>query len=214
MNVTDGVHAFLWESYSENNCNTYLLTGEKNVLVDPGHRHLLAHVDRGLEGLGLSRERIDAVLITHAHPDHLEAIGEFAPPALFAMNQEEYELFSRYAAGYMTLPEPDFFLGEGDLAIGDIRLQVILAPGHSPASVCLYWPEKKVLIAGDVVFAQGIGRTDMPGGSGKALMQSIRRLAALDVEYLLTGHGGIVAGKAAVKKNFADIEKTWFPYLR
>jgi glyoxylase-like metal-dependent hydrolase (beta-lactamase superfamily II) len=214
MNVTEGVHAFLWQSYSENNCNAYLLEGEKNILVDPGHRHLLDHVDRGLKDAGLSRDRIDVVLITHAHPDHLESIGDFSPPALFAMNQREYELFNQYAAGYMKLPEPDFFLGEGDLMIGDIRLQVILAPGHSPASVCLYWADKKVLITGDVVFDRGIGRTDMPGGSGKALMQSIRRLADLDVEYLLTGHGGIVAGRDAVRKNFKEIEKTWFPYLR
>jgi len=214
MKVTDGVHAFLWQSYSENNCNTYLLEGEKRVLVDPGHRHLLGHVEQGLKGLGLGRDGIDVVLITHAHPDHLESIGEFAPPALFAMNRDEYELFNRYAAGYMTLPEPDFFLGEGELAIGDIGLQVILSPGHSPASVCLWWPEKKALITGDVVFAQGIGRTDMPGGSAKALMQSIQRLAALDAEYLLTGHGGIVTGRSAVKRNFEEIEKTWFPYLR
>ncbi len=46
------------------------------------------------------------------------------------------------------------------------------------------------------------------------LAESIRRLAALDVEYLLTGHGEIVAGREEVRKNFAEIEKTWFPYLR
>ena len=91
--------------------------------------------------------------------------------------------------------------------------QVLLAPGHSPGSICLYWPDKRVLVTGDVVFNQGIGRTDLPGGNGKLLKESIKKLAALEVEYLLPGHGEIVAGKKSVDANFNIIETQWFGYL-
>ncbi|MDM7935532.1 MAG: MBL fold metallo-hydrolase, partial [Methanothrix sp.] len=66
---------------------------------------------------------------------------------------------------------------------------------------------------GDVVFQQGIGRTDFPGGSGKQLKESIRRIMKLDVEYLLSGHGNIVAGAENVRQNFRIVEEQWFRYL-
>jgi hydroxyacylglutathione hydrolase len=73
--------------------------------------------------------------------------------------------------------------------------------------------EKKVLFTGDVVFSQSIGRTDLPGGSGKQLKESISRLAELDVEVLCPGHGEVVAGRENVKKNFKLIKDFWFSQL-
>ena len=110
-------------------------------------------------------------------------------------------------------PKPAFFLQEGDLTIGNTSLQVFLSPGHSPGSLCFYWPEKKVLFTGDVVFNQSIGRTDLPGGSGKHLKESITKLSGLDVEVLCPGHGDIVTGHEAVKKNFKMIRDFWFNHL-
>ncbi|MRR38188.1 MBL fold metallo-hydrolase, partial [bacterium] len=104
-------------------------------------------------------------------------------------------------------------LQEGDLALGDKSFRIILTPGHSPGSASLYWPEKKALFTGDVVFSQSIGRTDLPGGSGKQLKESISRLAELDVEVLCPGHGDIVAGRENVKKNFKLIKDFWFNQL-
>jgi glyoxylase-like metal-dependent hydrolase (beta-lactamase superfamily II) len=94
-----------------------------------------------------------------------------------------------------------------------LTFQVIQTPGHSPGSVCIYWPDKKVLFTGDVAFNQGIGRTDLPGGDGQELKESIKRISLLDVEYLLSGHGDILSGREKVKANFGDIEEMWFPYL-
>jgi glyoxylase-like metal-dependent hydrolase (beta-lactamase superfamily II) len=88
-----------------------------------------------------------------------------------------------------------------------------MTPGHSPGSLCLYWPDRKVLFTGDVVFFQGIGRTDLPGGNGTELKKSIQRISQLDTEYLLTGHGEILVGKEAIKENFQKIEAYWFNYL-
>jgi len=70
-----------------------------------------------------------------------------------------------------------------------------------------------VLFTGDVVFNGGIGRTDLPGGNGEALKESIRRLSTLDAEYVLSGHGDLVTGKDAVKANFQEIENFWFGYI-
>ncbi|MBV1751067.1 MAG: MBL fold metallo-hydrolase, partial [Desulfarculus sp.] len=107
----------------------------------------------------------------------------------------------------------DIILDEGELTLGEETLQVIHTPGHSPGHVCLYWPTHKVLIAGDLVFAQGVGRVDFPGGSGEQLKDSIKKVAALDIELVLPGHGPIVKGKEQVDKNFALIEKFYFPML-
>ena len=90
---------------------------------------------------------------------------------------------------------------------------MLVTPGHSPGSICLYWPDRKVLFTGDVVFNQSIGRTDLPGGSSGDLKKSIIRLSKLDVEYLLTGHGEMVTGREKVQENFHMIQDYWFNYL-
>ena len=64
-----------------------------------------------------------------------------------------------------------------------------------------------------MVFSQGIGRTDLLGGDGGLLKESIKRLAALDAEYLLPGHGEMLSGRENVKANFKMIEDYWFNYL-
>jgi hydroxyacylglutathione hydrolase len=100
--------------------------------------------------------------------------------------------------------EPDFVLAEGDRRIGDTTIEVIATPGHSPSSLCFYWPDRRALFTGDVIFSQRIGRTDLPGGSGKLLKESIQRLSTLDVDCLLPGHGAPVAAPDAVRENFRD----------
>ena len=213
MKIIDGLYGFIWQSPSENNCNSYLIDGAKKILVDPGHRHLFQHVKRGLAQIETTPEQIDVVLVTHGHPDHLEMVGSFGPATLWAMSRIDYEFVMKYIGSHMDFPAPAFFLQEGDLTLGDKTFRVILTPGHSPGSVCLFWPEKKVLFTGDVVFSQSIGRTDLPGGSGKQLKESISRLAELDVEVLCPGHGDVVAGRENVKKNFKLIKDFWFNQL-
>ena len=213
MKIIEGLYGFIWQSPSENNCNSYFIDGAKKILVDPGHRHLFQHVKRGLAQIETTPEQIDVVLVTHGHPDHLEMVGSFGPATRWAMSRIDYEFVMKYIGSRVDFPAPAFFLQEGDLALGDKSFRVILTPGHSPGSVCLYWPEKKALFTGDVVFSQSIGRTDLPGGSGKQLKESISRLAELDVEVLCPGHGDIVAGRENVKKNFKLIKDFWFNQL-
>jgi glyoxylase-like metal-dependent hydrolase (beta-lactamase superfamily II) len=213
MKILDGLYGFIWQSASENNCNSFFVDGAKKILIDPGHRHLCQHVKSGLAQIETTPEQIDVVLVTHGHPDHLEMVGSFGPSTRWAMSRIDYEFVMKYISSPVEFPKPAFFIQEGDLTLGDKTFQAILTPGHSPGSISLYWPEKKVLFTGDVVFSQSIGRTDLPGGSGKQLKESISRLAELDVEVLCPGHGEVVAGRENVKKNFKMIRDVWFSQL-
>ena len=222
MELPPNLHAFVWTAAGANNCNTYLLrAAEKNILVDPGHAALFDHVRHGLASLGLAPEDIDLIIGTHAHPDHIEAVRLFArPPALFTLHAAEWQLVEEAAphlrAALNFDPEGltlDFFLTEGELTVGDIDLQVFHTPGHAPGAVTLFWPQERALLTGDLIFRGGLGRADLPGGDGRKLKESIRRMATLDVDWLLPGHGDIIRGAEAVRANFAGVERTWFDYI-
>lgn len=217
MKILDNLYAFIWRNPQANNCNSYLIRGSKNILIDPGHLHLFDHVRLGLLDLNVTLDQIDLVMITHGHPDHLEAAQLFKEPTAVTISQAEADFIKAWAGRYGWNSDQGlkaaFFLQEGDLRIGDRTFQVLATPGHSPGSFCLYWPEEKALFAGDVIFNQGIGRTDLPGGDGALLKESIHRLAGLDIEYVLSGHGEVIQGRKAVKENFRMIENTWFNFL-
>ncbi|MBU3744379.1 MAG: MBL fold metallo-hydrolase, partial [Sediminibacterium sp.] len=88
---------------------------------------------------------------------------------------------------------PLHFLAEGNIVqLGSDQLKVIEAPGHSPASICFYCEQQEFLIAGDVLFRESIGRTDIPGANQEQLLTSIReKLWPLpDATTVYPGHGG------------------------
>jgi glyoxylase-like metal-dependent hydrolase (beta-lactamase superfamily II) len=211
--IFDGLYAFIWQDYRENNCNTYLIDDGKKILIDPGHKHLFNHVEQGFASLKMTPGAIDLIIITHAHPDHMEAALLFKKPTQLTLGKTEYEYLKKYAGSYYAIPEPDFFLNPGDLSVGGLQFEIIETPGHTPGSISLYWPKNEALFTGDLVFDQGIGRTDLPGGSGKQLKESILRVESKSVQYVLPGHGGVISGQKAVKDNFKMIKDYWFRYL-
>ncbi len=219
MKISEGLHAFVWRDPTANNANTYLINGSKKILIDPGHDHLFGNVKDHLSKLSITPQDIDLIILTHGHPDHVEAVHAFSNSrALIALYETELDFVKKLAPHYGTAMgitdfEPQILLREGELLLGDMKFQVIHAPGHSPGSICLYWPQEKALFTGDVIFYQGIGRTDLPGGDGQALKESIRRLSRLEVEHLLPGHGEAVSGRELVKKNFSEVERMWFQYI-
>ncbi len=213
MEIVRGLHAFVWRDFQITNCNTYLIRASKNILIDPGLHQGFDRIGAALSDLGLSPGKIDLVLITHSHYDHMEAVQRFGQATLVALGSKELEFMKTSSAFLPDQFAPDILLEEGDLETGDVSLRIFSTPGHSPGSVCVYWPDRQALFSGDLIFNHGIGRTDLPGGRGRSLKESIQRMAELEIEYLLPGHGEIISGKDAVRDNFREIEEVWFPYL-
>ncbi|KMM63331.1 hypothetical protein ACH95_01875 [Bacillus glycinifermentans] len=143
-----------------------------------------------------------AVLLTHAHFDHIGAVDkvrkEWDIPVYVHKNEAEWLTdpslngSSLLTGQAVTAEKADRLIDkEHELKIGPFKLQVLFTPGHSPGSVSYYAEEEKLIISGDVLFKGSIGRTDLPGGSHDVLMDSIhKKLLTLPEETLvLSGHG-------------------------
>jgi glyoxylase-like metal-dependent hydrolase (beta-lactamase superfamily II) len=221
MKVEKGLYAYPWQNAYENNCNTYLIDGEVTLLIDPGHSRHIPHLLGQMQEDGIPPEEIDLIILTHAHPDHFEGLEAFLnKPVKIAMNREEERYLKesgKLLFEMMGQPLPefriDFYLGEGGLHLGEETFHIYLTPGHSPGSLSIHWPERKVLFTGDLVFYGGIGRTDFPEGNSKLLKESIERMSRLDTELLLPGHGEMVMGKDKVLQNFEFIRNSFYAYL-
>jgi hydroxyacylglutathione hydrolase len=221
MKLEKDLHAYLWQNPYENNCNTYVIHGDMTVLIDPGHSRHLGKLLYQMEGDGISPEEVDLIILTHSHPDHFEGLEAFLDkPVKIAMSREEerYLLDSgKILFEMMKQPLPkfriDFYLREGDLHLGEKIFNIYQTPGHSPGSISIHWPERKVLFTGDLIFYGGIGRTDFLEGNSKLLKESIERMSHLDTEILLPGHGEMVMGKEMVHQNFEFIRQNFYTYL-
>ncbi|MCL0078069.1 MBL fold metallo-hydrolase [Dehalococcoidia bacterium] len=245
MRFANNLYAYLWKGRGNNCHSylfSNVLRGKRpHVLIDPGHvvnemsEKCLEKLTSAMLRDDIAPGEIGLIINTHSHPDHCEAnlalaqmnseSGAGGGQALIAIGKIEDE-YRRTIAEQMSRMlgltvefEPDFYLQEGELNLGrgdeKLNLQIIHTPGHSPGSICIYSPENKVLITGDVVFNGSVGRTDLPGGDSRTLKQSIEKLSNLDVEYLLPGHstnyGDIIRGKNNVVQNFAFIRMNYFP---
>lgn len=217
MKIFDDLYVYPWISMQENNANTVFIDGEVPTLVDPGHSHLFRHIAEGMARDGLGIDKVKLIICTHGHPDHLEAADQFDSGVLKAIGKKEYEYLEEEGKDLflMTGSRPprkafSLFLKEGSLKLGDKQFLVMETPGHSPGGICLYWPEKALLISGDTVFYMGVGRTDLPGGDMDMLGQSIRKLSSLDVEFLIPGHGDMVRGSQPISRNFEMLLSEFF----
>ncbi len=218
MKLFDDVYVYPWLSMQENNTNTIFIDGEVPTLIDPGHSHLFSHVVEGMAADGIDVRRVKMVIGTHGHPDHIEAIERFdEEDVILAIGKQEFEYLQGEGKELFIMtgthaPHRPFkvLLKEGPLSLGKKRFEVIVTPGHSPGSLCLYWQEKRVLISGDTLFYMGVGRTDLSGGSLDRLLQSLGRLSKLKIEYLLPGHGEMVKGQKTIEKNFEIIFSEFF----
>ncbi len=221
MKLTDGVYAFIWRGVFENNSNMFYFGEPLNMLFDPG---LSRHLDLRFEAMrkdGIDPDKIKRVVITHSHPDHFEGGEYFMKKGIpVGMHTDEIAFVKEVGPKFfemMGMPFPsltfDLPMQEGPWKVGDVELEVFLTPGHSPGSICVYWPEKKTLVCGDLVFKESVGRVDFPGGSAEKLKQSIEKIASLDIEYLLPGHMDYIAGARDVKRNFDLIKQYVFSML-
>jgi hydroxyacylglutathione hydrolase len=165
------------------------------VVIDPGWDAPVV-----LDALAQRQWQARAVLLTHAHFDHLGAVAGVvaATRAPFAIHPLELPLMRRRGGGLSfglvvpDCPEPDRLLESGQpFEAGSLRLDVLFVPGHTLGHVAFYHAAAGLVLSGDVLFQQGIGRTDLPGGNYQTLMRSIREvlLALPDETTVCPGHG-------------------------
>src|SRR4030042_451258 len=203
-------------------CNTYVIKGSPGIIIDPGNADFLISRAGGMKKDGIDPADIGIIVNTHLHVDHCGANESFkklsgAKIALHPVQKQNYMLVVIDGTRLFGM-EPsefteDYLLEEDRLDNGNVALELIKSPGHSPDCVCFYDRQNKVLICGDVLFEMNTGRADLPGGNGEDLKKSIEALSRLDIEYLLPGHMGVVTGADKVTENFNFIRDNVFPCL-
>ena len=152
--------------------------GNLCVIIDPG---MYGEKEEALVQAYLDTEHLvpTAVLITHTHPDHicgLEYLQRHYPELLI------YGLDSNVC--HSLIPNTHTLLLAGQI------VTIILTPGHKKDSVCFYWQQQGILFSGDTLFKESIGRTDLPTGDMRALVQSLKHLSELpDETVVYPGHG-------------------------
>jgi len=221
MKIAEDLYAYVWENPYENNCNSFYIGGSVQALIDPGLKKFVPDLLKKMAADEIRRDDIRYIINTHSHPDHYEGSEFFNGTGVqIAIHREEMAFLDEIGAQMyewfgLRFPKIDIhlILEEGEVQLGDETFQVHLIPGHSPGSIGLYWPERKVLLPGDVVFDRNVGRSDFPGGDGELLKESIRKLSKLDTDYLLPGHMGMVTGNTNIRNNFKIIIENIFPYI-
>lgn len=193
------INKFTFNPFEE---NTYILSDDSKecVIVDPGcytqeEKRTLS------EFITANSLQPVKILLTHAHIDHVLGnnylTGKYGIPIV--MNQIEEKLLhdafiygQKWGIEVEPSPAPSSFIKEGDIfKFGETKFDVFFTPGHSPGSLCFLHRESGQLIAGDVLFLESIGRTDLPGGDFEVLAKSIReKLYTLNPEIIVyPGHG-------------------------
>ena len=191
------IHEILPVGLLECNCSVFGdETSREGLVVDPGDQ-----VDDVLEIIERHGLHLKAIIITHAHIDHIGGAQKLkqATGAPVYMNLNDMELqkgLDRQAAWLgVEPPEPvaiDAPARDGDrLLIGATELHVLHTPGHTPGSISLWIPAEEKLVAGDTLFRDSIGRTDLPGGDGRQILRSIhdKLLPLPEQTVVIPGHG-------------------------
>lgn len=194
------VHCLTFNPFQQNTYIVYDETGEC-VILDPGcfdereRRQLRQFIDD-------NRLRPVRLLNTHCHLDHVFGNAFVAQHYGLGLEIHAKELsvlasFPMVAQMYnvrpvQQSPEPSNFLeADSVLTFGNTELKILFTPGHSPGSICFYNERDAFIIVGDVLFESSIGRTDLPGGHYKTLMNSIfdQLLPLPDAVTVYSGHG-------------------------
>lgn len=202
-------------------CNTYVIQGDPTIIIDPGSTQFLTALMPDLHKDGIEAKDIDIIVNTHLHGDHCwanEAVKQLSGAKILShsLQKKFYQVTVIETAKFFGLPPVEFVTDsyiDNKLDTGDIKFELIPSPGHSPDSICFYSKKEKILICGDVIFAENTGRVDLPGGNADELKHSIEELSRLEIGYLLPGHMDIVTSAEEVTSNFDFIKRNVLGWL-
>lgn len=193
--------------------NCYVIGDDKTnkaAVVDPG-----GDVDKIIEVLEDNDFKLEYIILTHAHGDHVGGVEELREKtgAPVYMHKDDHNMLknsrinhSVSISGIKVEIEADYFVKDGDsLELGNLMLSIIHTPGHTQGGICIQ--VENVLLSGDTLFANSIGRSDLEGGNQEQLIESIKnKLFTLSEELtVLPGHGPATTIR---------IEKLTNPYVR
>jgi len=180
-------------------CNCTVLGDEESreaIVVDPGY-----DIPRILAVLAKHQLTVKQIVVTHAHIDHIASALDLkqitGAPILYSEADLPLVAMMDAQADWLnvaipTVKPPDHSPEDGEqVSVRGIDVTVLHTPGHTEGSLCLHVPAANLLLAGDTLFAGGVGRTDLPGGNTEKLLSSIReRLLPLpDATQVIPGHG-------------------------
>ncbi len=177
--------------------NCYIVAFEEQaIIIDPA-----GDGDRIINKVAEMKVKPLAVLLTHAHFDHIGALEQVrnhyqVPVYIHELESEWLEDpnlngSSLFVASHVKAKKADHFLHTGVHQFGSISIEIRHTPGHSPGGVAFVFHKDQFVIGGDSLFAGAIGRTDLPGGSIEQLEESIRQqFYTLPDDYIVyPGHG-------------------------
>jgi hydroxyacylglutathione hydrolase len=237
--VTQGVYLIAGQDEMLPDSHTYVLgdpSSKDLSLVDPGLVRKGSYKIQSIQKMGIDLASIRRVIMTHTHLDHIGCLSEIrnrlpgtelwihvreADPLEHEDERTVYgmDMFRQMCQMQYGLKPGAFAFhvdrkleGGEHLELGGMTWDIIHIPGHSAGGIALYNPSEKILIPGDVVYADfAIGRFDLHGANAKELKKSLLRLAELDVDMLLPGHNQIV--KKLLPGYIRKTAKQWEPYL-
>ena len=182
--------------------NTYIVNREgsnKCIVIDPGYE-----ADTILNRTALLGLQVEAILLTHAHFDHLGAVRGIVADTDCRVFVEEKELTLPPTMTDGPIFYTDLYPAEGVISVADLDIKVIRTPGHTPGSVCLLIAD--AMFSGDTLFAGSMGRCDFPGSSIFDMRKSLKKL------YNLAGDYRVFPGHA--ESTTLEYERKTNPYLR
>ena len=237
--ITEGVYFIQGQDEMIPDSHMYIIGKPSSVdltLIDVGLMGKGQYKIESIQKMGLDLTDIKRVIMSHTHLDHIGCFSEILKenPQIelwMHINEAEHlekgdeqtvygmEMFKSMCQAQYGLKSGDFSFkvdrkleGGETLKIGDMAWEVIHVPGHSPGSIALYNRPEKILIPGDVVYADyAIGRFDLHGASGAQHKKSLFTLAELEVNTLLPGHNQIA--RDLPPGYILETAKQWEPYL-